>query len=221
MNKKSILYIFVVLMALSLTLGAVSAEDAAADDVLAAEEAPAVGEAAGGDVVATEAADIPVADIPVADVETDVQVLDETPYEIIWSVVAANNGPDVALDTYVAISGSDNLMLYDYIATTGDDSLIYDPIDDIYVWLVGDLLPNQVEVLLLDTIKIDEGPYYVDALIDTASIDYDLSNNYDIAWADVPEVSAAEETMPAAGNPIAMALLALVAIVGTTFSRRF
>ena len=42
MNKKSILYIFVVLMALSLTLSAVSAEDAVADDIVAAEEAPAI-----------------------------------------------------------------------------------------------------------------------------------------------------------------------------------
>ena len=52
MNKKSILYIFVVLMALSLTLGAVSAEDAVADTVAAVDEAPAVeGQAAGGDDV--------------------------------------------------------------------------------------------------------------------------------------------------------------------------
>ena len=234
MNKKSILYIFVVLMALSLTLSAVSAEDVAADvadvaDEAVIEEAPADEGAAGGDeeVVLTEPAATPAAgsinilDVPIADVETDVQVVEENPYEIIWSVVAANNGPDTAYDTYVAISGSDSLMVYQYLATNGNDNLGYDPVDDVFLWYVGDLLPNQVEVLLLDTIKMDEGPYYVDALISTTSVDYDLSNNYDIVWADVPEESAAEKTMPAAGNPIAMALLALVAIVGTTISRRF
>ena len=197
-------------MALSLTLGAVSADEAAAD-VAAAEDAPVVGEAAGGDVV--------VEDIPIADVETDVAVLEETPYEIIWGIGAANNGPDVAYDTMVFIDGSDNLAPYDYIATTGE--LVYDPLDGVLVWFVGDLLPNQVEYLLLDTVKMDEGPYWVDAFIQTASFDPDLSNNYDIAWADVPEVSAVEETMPAAGNPIAMALLALIAIAGATISRRF
>ena len=210
-------------MALSLTLSAVSAEDAADDAVLAADEdAIAVdGEAAGGDVETEQAAggDVEIVNVPIADVETDVQVVDENPYEIVWSVVAANKGPDVALNTYVAVSGSDNLMLYKYM-TTNNEKLKYDPVDDVFIWLVGDLLPNQAEVLLMDTIKIDEGPYYVDALITTASVDYDLSNNYDIAWADVPEESAAEETMPAAGNPIAMALLALVTIAGTAFTRR-
>ena len=71
MNKKSILYIFVVLMALSLTLGAVSAEDVATEE----------GNAAGGDVVVTGDTDIPVADL-----ETDVEPLAENEYEIFWGV---------------------------------------------------------------------------------------------------------------------------------------
>ena len=220
-------------MALSLTLSAVSAEDVAADaadvaDEAVVEEAPADEGAAGGDeeVVLTEPAaesgpePVVAMDVPIADVETDVQVLEENPYEIVWSVVAANNGPDTAYDTFVAISGSDNLMVYQYLATNGNENLVYDPIDDVFVWFVGDLLPNEVQVLLLDTIKVGDGPYYVDALITTSSVDFVLSNNYDIAWADLPEESAAEETMPAAGNPIAMALLALVTIAGTAFTRR-
>ena len=55
MNKKSILYIFVVLMALSLTLGAVSAEEAVAADAVAdVADVAAVEPAA--DVIAVEEA---------------------------------------------------------------------------------------------------------------------------------------------------------------------
>ena len=213
MNKKYILYIFVVLMALSLTLSAVSAEDAAADVLAADDDAVAVeGEAAAGDVVAVEAA----ADVPIADVETDVEAIAENPYEIVWAVTVTNNGPDAAEGTVVSVNVGDNLFLYDYIATVGEYSPEYG------LWYIGELAVNQTAALLLDTIKIDEGPYFVEAAALTlGSYDPNLANNYDIAWADVPEASAAEETMPAAGNPIAMALLALVAIVGSTFSRRF
>ena len=197
-------------MALSLTLSAVSAEDAA-DTLAADDEAIAVeGQAAGEAVAATG-----TSDVPSADVETDVEKLDENPYEIVWGVAVTNKGPDTAESIIVAVDGGDNLLLYDYIATAG----VYYPEQGL--WLINELPVNQTAKLLLDTIKIDKGPYYVEALAVTiGSADHNLANNYDIAWADVP-VSAAEETMPAAGNPIAMALLALISIAGATFARRF
>ena len=211
--KKSILYIFVVLMALSLTLGAVSAEDAvAADDAVAAEvavdEAPATeGEAAGGDV-------------PVADVEVDVELVNETDYTAEWGVLAVNNGPDTAYDTVVRIAGSDNLYVYDVYVSAGQ----YYP--EFGLWYIGDIPADQYAVLLLETIKVDawlgegNGPYYVEALITTESFDPDLSNNYDIAWAGL-DTSAAKETLPETGNPLAMALLALCAIGIGGIKRRF
>ena len=275
MNKKSILYILVVLMTLSLTLSAVSADDVAADDdeLAVTEEAPAVEEEpVGTDVILDENgagedcadcknvetlqycyahvegydcnklddyddvpyyiykkcdaachgvdyAELSLADasskVPVADVSSAVKVLYETPYEIIWGVYATNNGPDTAYNTTVRIDGSDNLLLQGFLESVGKFCPIY------FTWDVGDLLANQTAVLLLDTIKLDQGPYWVDALVVSDSFDPDLTNNFAIGWADVPEVSAAEKTMPAAGNPIAMALLALVTIAGTAFTRRF
>ena len=205
-------------MALSLTLGAVSAEDAAADVAVAADEAPAIeGNAAGGDVVT---ADVD-SDVAVADVAVDVELLNETDYTADWGVVAMNYGPDTAYNTVVRIDGSDNLYLYDVYVSDG----IYYP--EYGLWFVGDIPANQFAVLLLETIKVDallgegNGPYYVEALITTESFDPDLSNNYDIAWAGLDTSAAAEETLPETGNPLAMALLALLAIGIGGIKRRF
>ena len=196
-------------MALSLTFGAVSAEDVAADEVVA-EEAPALEYAAGGEIVESY-------DVPTADLEVDVEDIYEDDFGIIWGVGVKNNGPDTAESTVVRVDGSDNLLLFDYYATAGE----FFPEEG--VWFVGDLKANDIAVLLLDTIKMDKGPYYVEALAVSDTFDPILSNNYDIAWSGLEEVSAsaAESTMPAAGNPIAMALLALITIVGASFARRF
>ena len=198
--KKSILYIFVVLMALSLTLGAVSAEDVATEE----------GNAAGGDVVVTGDPDIPVADL-----ETDVEPLAENEYEIFWGVGVINHGPDTAYDTVVYVDGSDNLFLYNVpVVTQGT----YYP--EYGVWDVGDLAAGTGAAMILETIKMDEGPFYVDAIAVSASVDPDLTNNYDIAWVGL-DAAAAEETLPETGNPLAMALLALLAIGVGGIKRRF
>lgn len=225
--KKSIFYIFIVLMALSLTLGAVSAEDAAADvaaadDVAAVDVAPAAdGNAAGGDNVQPVQAE---ADDPVADVAVNVDVVDETDYTITWRAIAMNFGPDTAYDTVVRISGSENMLLNRYACSDG----IF--VDDTAQWYVGDMPANTASVLLLEAYKVDailglgNGPYYGEALIVSDSFDPDLSNNYDFAWVGL-DASAAEEettnTLPEAGNPLAMALLALLAIGIGGIKRRF
>ena len=215
--KKSIFYVLVVLMALSLTLGAVSAEDAAADaaaadDVAAVDVAPAAdGNAAGGDNVQ-----------PVQAEADDPNNIGETDYTLLWSVVALNYGPDTAYDTVVRITGSDNLFLTNYKVLDGS----FDPATS--KWYVGDMPAGTASALLLETYKVDVlldqgyGPYYVDALIVSDSFDPDLSNNYDIAWVGL-DASAEEttNTLPEAGNPLAMALLALFAIGIGGIKRRF
>ena len=109
-------------MALSLTLGAVSAEDAAADvaaadDVAAVDVAPAAdGNAAGGDNVQPVQAE---ADDSVADVAVNVDVVEETDYTITWRAIAMNFGPDTAYNTVVRISGSENMLLNRYACSDG------------------------------------------------------------------------------------------------------
>ena len=210
-------------MALSLTLGAVSAEEAAADaadavadvaavepaaDVVAVEEAPAAeGNAAGGSAAA---------DVPVADVAVDVEALNETDDYIIWGIAAINYGPDTAYSTSVKVSGSDNMAIVYSLAEDGS----FDAKSG--NWNVGDIPAGFASVLYLVTLKVFEGPYYVEALATSLSYDPDLSNNYDIAWVGL-DASASEETttLPEAGNPLAMALLALLAIGIGGIKRRF
>lgn len=228
-------------MALSLTLSAVSAEEdavaddfvaaddsavteelAVADDVATVEEAPAIDEsAAGGEDVAAEIpSDVKVVDpakIKYADVETQVKVLEETPYSISWGITVVNHGPDVAKNTATRISATENMLVYDLTTSVG--KYYTDG-----VWEIGDLAPGDIATLIADVIKTGPGPYIMDALTVSDSFDPILSNNYATAQTPVEPAAASaanEKTMPAAGNPIAMALLALIAILGTTISRRF
>ena len=206
-------------MALSLTLGAVSAEEAAADaaaepaaDVVAVEEAPAAeGNAAGGDAAAV------AADVPVADVAVDVEALNETDELILWSVKAINYGPDTAYSTVAKVAGSDNMAIVYSLAEAGS----FDK--DLGLWNIGDIPAGVSTTLYLITAKIFEGPYYVEAYaMPLLSYDPDLTNNYDIAWVGL-DAAASEETttLPETGNPLAMALLALLAIGIGGIKRRF
>ena len=219
MNKKSILYIFVVLMTLSLALSAVSAAedavaaDAGSADAAVANVAPATeGNAAGGDVPVTAEA---VSEEPTADLAVNVEPLFEDEDSIVWGIEVTNYGPFIAINTNVFVDGSDNLFLWDYAATDG----VFDPI--LLVWNVGDVLVDDTAYLFIETLKVDEGPYYVEAFALSDTLDPDYSNNYDIAWVGLDASAAKETTLPATGNPLAVALLALLAIGIGGIKRRF
>ena len=74
----------------------------------------------------------------------------------------------------------------------------------------------------LYTETLDEGPFYYLAVIDSSAYDPDWSNNFDVAVARAgSEPADAAETLPEAGNPLAMALLALMAVGVGGLRRRF
>lgn len=210
MNKRSILSILVILLALSLTLGAVSAADNATEtsdatsDVAPVEsDVPTASEAAGGD-------------IPVADVGVDVEEVYDDGDFIVWSVLAYNNGPDTAEDVLVYNFLSDNQFPIYIEATQG----VY--FEETNVWYVGDLEANSAAKMYVVTKTLDEGPFYYLTVIDSATYDPDWSNNFDVAVARAgSEPAAAAETLPEAGNPLAMALLALMAVGVGGLRRRF
>ena len=214
MNRKSILGIFLILIALSLTLGAVSAEevvgdDAPADSILSADESVAEepqtsesGSAAGENVTAS--AESNQTNGTSADLMVKVTPFDYGKY-IIWSVIVYNAGPDTAVNTRVTVNGTDNLYLADYLAEDGEYDL------ETLIWYVGDLPANYYTELLLATIKYGPGPYYVYAFAESDTFDPDISNNYDIAVVDDSNAPV-KETLPSTGNPLAVALLALIAI---------
>ncbi|MBR0271398.1 MAG: DUF11 domain-containing protein [Methanobrevibacter sp.] len=210
MNTKSILGILLLILALSLTLGSVSAEEITSDDasadVLSVEETAVeevssdTGNAAGEPVTANVTADTSKADLAV-----DVTPLQQVGDMNTWSVVVYNYGPDVAKNTIVAL-GSDNLAYYDHIAFSGQ----FDP--ETGIWYVGDLAKGAYTELVLAMYKVAPGPAFIEAAAVSDTFDPDLSNNYDIAYIDVESASASEETLPATGNPLAMALLALLVV---------
>lgn len=160
--------------------------------------------------------------MPISNLEVDVQAIKQTDDSIYWSVVATNNGPESADTTLVFINYADSLEVTSYEADAGDYLVKYG------VWNVGSIAAGESKQLLIETKKIGEGAYYLEALtIAEDSYNTNLGKNYD---AEIVEdnsnntngnvVSAAEETLPAAGNPIAIALLALLAIGVGGFKRR-
>ena len=205
-------------LALSLTLGFVSAEDVAIDgasDVLAADEsvevesAPAEeasvdeeGHAAGGDVFASANTDIPLADVGVV-----VTPLLHVENDTLWSIIAYNYGPDTAVNAQVKLGCTENLQFADYMVSDGEFDY------ENGIWYVGDIPAMAYAELLLDLVTVNDGPYFVDAVILSETFDPFLDNNYDVAAMGLEaSASAAQETLPATGNPLAMALLALVAV---------
>lgn len=212
MNRKSILGIFLVILALSLTLGVVSAEEIVSDDASAdtisveegttVEEVPSDENAnAAGEPLEAAA----LSDTGVSDVGVEVTPLYDFGNLTTWSVMVYNLGPDDAPDTTVFLGASDNLKYFDHQAFDG----VFDPV--MGIWHVGDMPAYSYTVLLLAMERIAPGPCYIEAVVDSASLDPNPSNNYDIAYMGL-SASAAEETMPAAGNPIAVALMALLVV---------
>ena len=170
--------------------------------------------------------------MPVADLDVNVQAIFENATNIFWSIVVANNGPESANSTITFLDISDNLIVYETSVDHGMTLLEYG------VWLVGDIPTNEAANLLIKTLKDSEGPYYIEALavaqdsyntllgynynfdiVQDVSPGNNTKNNTDNSSAD-KVASAAKETLPAAGNPIALALLALISIAGVSFKKK-
>ena len=173
MDRKSILHITLMVMVLSLALGAVSAEDVAdnADALTVADDSSST------DVTATGEEDVSKK-LPVSDLAVSVEALNETDDSTYWNVVVTNNGGDTAY-VLVYIDYTDN-MAVTYCAPSAGDYLV-----EFGVWDVGDVAPNTFEKVFIEAPKLDEGPYFLNAL--TIAEDYNaydpiLGNNYDSAF---------------------------------------
>lgn len=160
-------------MVLSLALGAVSAEDVAdnADALAVADDASST------DVIATGAEDVSKK-LPVSDLEVSVEALNETDDSTYWNVFVTNNGADSAY-VLVYIDFTDNIAVT-YCAPDAGDYLV-----EFGVWDVGNVAPNTSEKVYIEAQKLDEGPYFLNAL--TIAEDYNaydplLRNNYDSAF---------------------------------------
>ena len=203
-------------------------EDEVDDEVeLDADEEP--GEAA-GEPAANGIPAVPVPapsgflmDLPAADLE--VKVYPEIQKAnvgdlVLWMVTVGNYGPNTAENSlvYVDILQGDILFL-DYFAEEGT----FDPYTGI--WKVGDIPAEMGSYLLIIGKALSDTNAALMAYAVSDTYDPNPYNNFDFGVVEFGgEVAAAEsvseETLPATGNPIAMALLALISIVGLTLGRR-
>lgn len=149
--------------------------------------------------------------------QTKVKVGDLTNF----GIVVYNKGPDTASNVIVRcalISGK--VYVLDYSATQGT----FDSYTGL--WYVGDLEPGQYAVLSILGKVLSKADIVIVATVTSDTYDPDETNNVALGFIDV--VSAAEdsaeevsETLPATGNPIALAALALLSVAGISLRRRF
>ena len=150
---------------------------------------------------------------------TNVKVGDKVQYK----VTVVNLGPDTAVNTRAVIELPKELKLLDFKPSRGT----YDP--ETGIWTIGDLAPGEEVTLLLDAEALASGKIVVKASVESDTYDNDLSNNNDSAEITVDEVIVPPEAEPqadnvpimhATGNPIAMVLLALIALAGAALRRK-
>jgi hypothetical protein len=219
------------------------------DEIEADEEAELEEGEAAGEPVAVEAL-VPapsgfLMDLPAADVAVKVTPEYQTAEAgdlVVWAASFVNFGPDAAENPVGQVSLLEgNVAFVDAFATyinplmgmteavpVPDEllALAFDPVTGIFdlsdLFLDGTMAPGDVVTLYIIGQALDDGEAILGAAISSSTYDPDLSNNVDFGFVNYAgeSAAAAEETLPATGNPIAMALLALISIVGLTFGRR-
>ncbi|MBQ2831299.1 DUF11 domain-containing protein [Methanobrevibacter sp.] len=138
---------------------------------------------------------------------------------LMLGVLVTNNGPDTADNVIVKDLIFGDLLYFGYVSSQGEYSF-YDGI-----WDVGDLEAGESAILYVfyKVVGNKDIIFLVEAYSDT--LDPNPYNNIALAYADVVggDDGGVQEpaTMPAAGNPIALAILALMSIVGVSLKRRF
>lgn len=140
-----------------------------------------------------------------------------------FAIAVINHGPDTAYNVQVAarfISG--DVAILGTQTTMGDFIGI---MDGIMYWAVGDLPAGGVACLYILGQALSDEDILLEAAVFSDTFDPDLSNNIDYGFIQVGEldsaVEAASETLPATGNPVALAVLALLSVVGLSFRRKF
>ena len=155
----------------------------------------------------------PVADlILIKDVDKDrVRVGDK----VVFSIVVINLGPDTAVNTRAYDVLPDGMKLVSFKASRGT----YDPVTGI--WTIGDLANQSTVILTIVAEALKEGVVVNEAYVESDTYDPNMTNNYDNATVVV--VGPPEHYPPhlhETGNPIVLAILALLAVVGVNIRRK-
>lgn len=136
----------------------------------------------------------------------------------IFTFVVTNYGPDKATNVvaYANILKGDVL----YISSTCDKG-VYDSYKGI--WVIGDLEAGESAMLLVFGKVLSDAQIITMAYVTSDTPDPDTLNNLYMDVIDVESdnsVAAEKEKLPATGNPILMAILAVLAMAGVSLGRR-
>lgn len=139
---------------------------------------------------------------------------------LTFFIEVINNGPDTAKNVVVNDMILGDLLYMGDLASHGTYNFFEG------IWEVGDLEAGEYAMLIVVYKVIGDGPILIMAEASSDTYDPYIDNNFAICLVDfegdggndeVPE----PETMPAAGNPVALAVLALMSIVGVSLKRKF
>lgn len=137
----------------------------------------------------------------------------------IFTFVVTNNGPDTAKNVVAFANVLKGDVLYiSHSATQGS----YNSYSGF--WTIGDLEAGDSVMLMVLGKVVSDAQIVTIAYVISDTPDPDESNNNYSEIINVESehtVAAESEALPATGNPIVMAFLAILAIVGVTAGRKF
>jgi uncharacterized repeat protein (TIGR01451 family)/fimbrial isopeptide formation D2 family protein len=162
----------------------------------------------------------PVADLMlIKDVNVSTAKVGE---KVEFIIVVTNLGPDAAINTRAYDLLPSGLKYISHNASVGT----YDPATG--KWTIGDMQKGDIVYLTIVAEALVAGLHINEAYVESDTYDNDTSNNWDSANVTVegveepPEPPEVPETpkLHATGNPIVIAIISLLAIVGVTIRRK-
>ena len=130
-----------------------------------------------------------------------------------YIITVINNGPDTAVNARVYDLLPKGLELLGFEASKGD----FDPAAGI--WRIGDMENGEVVTLIINVKALVTGKIINEAYVESDTFDNDTSNNKDSATVIVIKEHKPPYIIPT-GNPLLIAILSLIAIVGVTLRRK-
>ena len=196
------------------------------DDSVAAED-EATDEDANLELTATEEEDVAtgVGAAYGGDPSADLQITVINPNEQLQvgdiaklGILVYNNGPDKADNVLVrSVLLSGTIDISKFIPSQGQVYLINETI----YWVVGELEAGEFAFLgIIGQVMTNEDIIML-ATVVSETPDPDLTNNFAFGIIDVVSAEESAEAMPATGNPVALAILALLSVVGVSLRRKF
>ena len=132
-------------------------------------------------------------------------------------ILVYNNGPDKSYNILVrSVLLSGAMDIYNFIPSQGE---VYMENGTVY-WIVGDLEAGQFAFLGIIGQVITNEDVIMLATVVSETPDPDLSNNFAFGIIDIVSAEESADVMPATGNPISLAILALLSVVGVSLRRK-